>query len=149
MSYGSGKQLVLEPWWWNWSVKCWFTWTSQHGYQPDWILLNSVTMKASTHAFCLLLVCSSREICTQKFVFSLYWDFPDWCKNCMCWIFPYPCTGSCLGFSQVELLKSTSHVASLCNCYIITTHRKLKIWLWYGLQWNIICTKFCENQSNG
>jgi len=38
------------------------------------------------------------------------------------------------GFLPAELVKPSSHVASCCNCYVIATCRKLKIWLWVGLQ---------------
>jgi len=38
------------------------------------------------------------------------------------------------GFSPAELVKSSSHVAGCCNCYVIATCGKLKIWLWVGLQ---------------
>jgi hypothetical protein len=51
------NQSRRKTWWWGWSwpLKHWCTWTTSCACQPEKILLNSVTVKASRHATQLLV----------------------------------------------------------------------------------------------
>ena len=69
----------------------------------------------------LFVVCWKREICTQKFVCSMYWNFHKRDKNCLYGICSYPCTGSIWLFTSWTckvFITCCRLLQLLCYCYL-------------------------------